>query len=113
MADINEILRKHSGRIEEQMNSYNSSQRNVDYSREYKTFKQEMSPAFSKYERWCHSLGSLIKLKVSKKDEDKIKRNLQIAHIEVEPWQALTLSVMSFLSVFFYRTFCFNCSCFN
>ena len=63
-------------------------------------FKKEMAPELTRYERWCCSLGSLIKLKVSKKDEEKIKRHLEIAHLEIEPWQALTLSIMTFLGMF-------------
>jgi Flp pilus assembly protein TadB len=59
-----------------------------------------MSPQLSRYERWCQTLGSMIKLKVSAKDEAKIKKDLEIAHLEVQPWQALTLSVMAFVSVF-------------
>jgi hypothetical protein len=101
MVNVKDILDKHAGKIEKQMGSYNHFQRSVDYSREYKKFKDEIAPQFSKYERWCHSLGSLIRLRVSKKDEIKIKRNLEIAHLDVEPAQALTLSVMTFLSVFF------------
>jgi len=63
-------------------------------------FKDEMAPEFSRYERWCHSLGNIIRLKVSEKDEDKVKRSIEIAHLDIEPWQALTLSIMVFLSVF-------------
>ena len=68
--------------------------------KEFIKFKKEMSPEFSRYEKWCRSLGNLIKLKISKKDEEKIKKYIEIAHLEIEPWQALTLSVMSFLSIF-------------
>jgi len=59
-----------------------------------------MVPELQRYERWCRSLGNVIKLKVAKKDEEKIRRQLEIAHVEIEPWQALTLGVMTFLGVF-------------
>ena len=98
MVDVKDILRKHSARIEGQIKTANFE--NVNYSREYAKFKEEMAPELTRYERWCHSLGSWIKLKVSKKDEEKIKRHLEIAHLEIEPWQALTLSIMTFLGVF-------------
>ena len=98
MVDIKDILRKHSARIEGQIRTSNFE--NVNYSREYVKFKKEMAPELTRYERWCCSLGSLIKLKVSKKDEEKIKRHLEIAHLEIEPWQALTLSIMTFLGMF-------------
>jgi len=98
MANVKDILRKHSARIEGQIATTNIG--NVNYSREYTKFKAEMAPELNRYEKWCHSLGDIIKLKVSKKDEEKVKRDLEIAHLEVEPWQALTLSVMAFISVF-------------
>ena len=60
-----------------------------------------MAPNLSKYEKWCHSLGNVIKMKVSEKDALKVKKYLEIAHLDVEPWQALGLGVMVFLVVFF------------
>ncbi len=98
--NVRDILRKHSARIEGQIKTSNSG--NVNYSREYVKFKQEMAPDLTKYERWCRSLGNLIKLKISKKDEDRIKKELEIAHLDLEPWQVLTLSIMTFLSVFIF-----------
>jgi hypothetical protein len=74
--------------------------KDTNYSQAYIKFKKEMSPELTRYERWCHSLGNVIKLKVAKKDEDKIRKHLDIAHLDVEPWQALTLSIMSFFGVF-------------
>ena len=98
--DVKDILRKYGRKIE---NRINSSDINIkeSYSREYLKFKEEMAPELTKYERWCKSLGSLIKLNISDKDKDKIKKNLEIAHLDIEPWQAVTFSVMSFVGVFF------------
>ena len=98
--DVKDILRKYGRKIE---NRINSSDTNIkeSYSREYLKFKEEMAPELTRYEKWCKSLGSLIKLNISDKDKDKIKKDLEIAHINIEPWQAVTLSVMSFVGVFF------------
>ena len=96
---VDDILRKYSAKIEGKINSTNVNKKN--YSQEYLKFKSEMSPEFSKYERWCHSLGSVIKLNVSKKDEVKMSKDIEAAHLDIKPWQAMTLSVMSFVSVFF------------
>ena len=93
--DIDEILRKYSAKIESQIAT--EGRKNVDYSQEYRKFKEEMSPEVSKYERWAKSLGNIIKLKVSEKDSLKVKRNLDIAHLDLEPWQPITLSVISFI----------------
>jgi len=95
---VKDIFRKHSARIEGQIQTTDIQRRG--FSQEYIRFKQEMVPELQRYERWCRSLGNVIKLKVAKKDEEKIRRQLEIAHVEIEPWQALTLGVMTFLGVF-------------
>ncbi|GAF77217.1 unnamed protein product, partial [marine sediment metagenome] len=98
MVDVKDILRKHSARIEGQIKT--SDIKKINYSREYIKFKQEMAPDLTRFEKWCRSLGSVIKLKVAEKDEAKIKKQLKIAHLDIEPWQALTLSIMTFFAVF-------------
>jgi hypothetical protein len=100
MVDVKDILRKHSAKIESQMNGFNSS--SSSYGGAYTKFKAEMAPEYSRYERWAHSLGSLVKLKVAEKDEGKVKRAIEIAHLDVEPWQALGLSAMSFITIFIF-----------
>ncbi|MBI2044953.1 hypothetical protein HYT23_02760 [Candidatus Pacearchaeota archaeon] len=96
---VDEILRKHGARIESQMNE--APKENVEYSREYMKFKEELAPELTRYEKWCRSLGSVIKLNVSEKDRKPIEKNLELAHLDVSPEQALTLAVVSFLIVFF------------
>jgi hypothetical protein len=95
---VEEILKKHAARIEQRINT--DTIQNTNFSQNYKKFKEEMAPELSKYEKWCHTLGNAIKLKVSKKDETKIKKYLEIAHLDLEPWQPITLSIMVFISVF-------------
>jgi len=95
--DINDILRKYGRKIDSQLGSSGFSKKRSDYSQAYLKFKDEMSPEVSRYERWAKSLGNVIKLKVSEKDSLKIKKFLDIAHLDLEPWQPLTLSVMAFL----------------
>jgi len=104
MVDVKDILRKHAGRIEQQMGgTVRKSQ--YDYSKEYTVFKEEMAPQLTRYEKLCRSLGSVIKLKPSTKDEMQVRKDLTIAHLDTEPWQALTLSVVGFLGVFFLGIF--------
>ncbi len=97
--DIDEILKRHAARIEQRIKT--EVVQDVNYSQSYSKFKEEMAPELSKYERWCHTLGNVIKLKPAKKDEEKVKRNLDIAHLDLQPWQPITLSVMAFIGVFF------------
>ncbi len=98
---VQDILKKHSARIENQIQTDSGTQDSSDYFR----FKQELTPELSGYEKWCKSLGSLIKLKISEKDRAAIQKNLSVAHLDIEPWQALTLSVMSFAGVFIFGLF--------
>ncbi|MCK5043891.1 hypothetical protein KAR52_02730 [Candidatus Pacearchaeota archaeon] len=95
--DVKDILKKYSSKIEGQVGS---AKKTVSYSREYAKFKQEMTPELTRYERWCKTLGSAIKLNISQKDEQRIKRDLEISNLDLEPSQAMTLSVMSFAGVF-------------
>jgi Flp pilus assembly protein TadB len=96
MASTDEILRKYSAKIESQISSGDQ-----EFSQEYLKFKEDMLPEVSKYKRWAQSLGSIVKLKLSPKEETRIARYLEIAHADVTPSQALTLSVFSLLTVFF------------
>lgn len=100
MVSAKDILRKYGSKIEQSVNVADAAP-DANYSREYVKFKQEMAPSLSRYERWAKSLGSVIKLNVSEKDQAKISKDLEVAHLEIEPWQALTLSIMIFLGVFF------------
>jgi len=99
MASAKDILKKYGSKIEQSITVRDAAP-SSDYSRDYVKFKQEMAPSLSSYEKWVKSLGSMIKMKVAEKDAIKIKKDLEIAHLDVEPWQALTLSIMIFLGVF-------------
>ncbi len=96
--DIDEILKKHAAKIEQNIKT--SDVGGINFSQDYSKFKGEMAPELTRYERWCRTLGDAIKLKVSKKDEEKIKQSLEIAHLDLEPWQPITLGVVSFIGVF-------------
>jgi hypothetical protein len=96
--DIEDILRKYGSKIESRIATTRTKR--VDYSQEYVKFKQEMAPKISRYEKWCKSVGSIIKLKISEKDKTEINKQLKIAHLDLEPWQPLTLSIMSFIIIF-------------
>ncbi|MDD5700266.1 MAG: hypothetical protein PHH00_03720 [Candidatus Nanoarchaeia archaeon] len=96
--DVNDILKKYGRKIESQVNTTGSN--GSGFSQAYSTFKEEMAPAWTRYERWCHSLGNVIKLKIAKKDELKVKKQLDIAHLDIEPWQSVTLSAVSFFIIF-------------
>ena len=97
---VQDILKKYGARIEGQMKNFDGEQAG-EYSQSYKTFRSELVQHYAGYEKWAHSLGSFIRMKPSKKDEDKIRGQLEAAHVNVEPWQAIGLSVTSFVFLFF------------
>ena len=95
---VDDIMRKYGGAIE---NKIRVSENTENYSGEYRRFKEEMAPQISWYEKLCRSFGSIVKVNVAKKDEDRIRTFLEIAHLDIEPWQSLSLSVTFFIGTFF------------
>jgi len=96
--DAEEIFQKYGRKLEQEVNT------EVDvgsFSKEYLQFKQDMMPQLSRYEQLCKSLGSIIRLKVSQKDKEKIQKHLDTAHLDVTPSQTLTLATISLLLTFF------------
>jgi hypothetical protein len=96
---VDEILKKYGSKIEGEIKTTELGA--IKDSKSYLKFREEIEGDSTKYERWCHTLGSVIKLNPAKKDAEKIQRDIEIAHMNIEPWQAITLSVMVFISVFF------------
>ena len=96
MVSTEEILNKYKRKIESEVESSNFSESSSDYQQ----FRQEMIPEISSYEKWAKSLGNLITLKLAEKDRIKLEKELNSAHIDVTPSQAITLSVISMFVVF-------------
>ncbi len=94
-----EILEKYERKLESQL-SVDDGMENR-FSAEYEKFRQEMIPELTRYERWAKSLGNVIGIKVAEKDRIKIQKHLDVAHLDVTASQALTLSLMSMLGIFF------------
>ena len=90
--DSKDILEKYSSKIESQLDSNERSQ-----SEEYSEFKREMIKENSPYERWAHSLGNVVSLKVSPKDRIKQEKLIKEAHLAVTPEQTITLAIVAFL----------------
>jgi len=113
--DVDEILQKYSQKIEREIkgdefinpqiipgaSNNNIDLREVSISKDYSQFKQDMLPELSKYEKWVKSLGSFIKIKLSVKDEIKISKQLNAAHLDIVSGEVVGLAMISFLLVFF------------
>jgi len=107
-----EILKKYSRKIESQIHGYNTKVASQPIgagidgekgftSKEYFQFKQDMIPAFSKYEKRAKGLGNVVKLKVASKDSERIQKQLDAAHLDVGPSEVVGLALMSLLGLFF------------
>ena len=96
--EVDEILRKYSKKID------GDAIDNVDVSRvssEYERFKQDLMPELSRYEKWVKSMGSIIKIGVSKKDDVRIRKQLEKAHLDIEPGEVAGLAMVASFGVFF------------
>jgi hypothetical protein len=100
-----EILKKYEARLAREVSSSSNPLASSDYSEEYRKFKAEMIPELSNYEKWARSLGNMIRINVAEKDRVKVQKFLDIAHLDVDASQALTLAILSMLVVFFSTIF--------
>jgi hypothetical protein len=98
MPSTKDIIDKYSKKLESQIDTEDYP---ANTTQEFKKFKQELSPELSRYERWARSLGSIIKIKISEKDRNKVQSYLDTAHLDVTAEEALTLSILSMLGIFF------------
>ena len=97
--EVEEILRKYEGKLQKEIKSETIDTKG--FGREYIKFKESLMPRLSKYENWCISFGSSFKLRLAKKDEDRIKKQLDVAHLNVTPSQAISFAFMTAFALFF------------
>ena len=101
MTSTDDILKKYGAKIDGQIKNYEESPAPDKFSKSYETFRAGMSPEFSRYERWCKTLGNTFKIKVGEKDKNRIGRAIEIAHLNITPSEAVVFSTMLlFLSLF-------------
>jgi len=94
--DVEKILKKYGRQLEGEVTDYSpQTAMNVESSKEFSQFKQDMMPELSKYEKWCNSIGNIIKLKLAEKDQKKISEKLAGAHLGVDPSQVVGLALVS------------------
>ncbi len=97
--EVEEIFRKYGRKLDKEVGT--SIDSGADYSKEYLQFKKDMRPSLSRYEKLCKSLGNIISLKIAEKDRKKVKRKLDVAHLDVNPSQIVTLSIVILMLSFF------------
>ena len=100
--DVNEVLKKYTRKIEEEMNTFNSISVNEEIiSKDYTQFKDDLMPELSRYEKWAKQIGGIVRLKLASKDYERIKKLLNISHLDLDPGEVVGLSLISFIGVFF------------
>ena len=71
--DVNEVLETYSKKIQEEIGNPYESKRDLSaISKDYESFKKDMMPELSKYEKRVKFLGNIITIKLSLKDETKL-----------------------------------------
>lgn len=104
--DTREILERYSRQIEERGAEIAPASQNIgvqpgEISREFEIFKSDMMPEFSKFERLCTNIGGMLKMKLSQKDEERIGKEIESAHLSITPSQVVALAFLSFILAFF------------
>ena len=95
--EIRDILKSFEAKIERELQEEAPS----DYSVEYRKFREETLASLSSYERACKNFGRVLKLKLTEKDESKIQKALETAHLEVDAGEAAGLAVFAMIAGIF------------
>lgn len=90
MAKVDDILKKYGSKIEAEI----LTEKNLEYSKEYRQFKEEAMPALTRFERLCKNIGSMIKIRVKKSEEERINKNLQTAHLDITASDVMAFSAI-------------------
>ena len=93
-----EILRKYGAEIERKIGVQREA---GDTSSDFLAFKKDALPETSRYEKFCKSIGSIFRLRLSKKDSERLQKSIDIAHLEITPSQAASLAFISLFILFF------------
>jgi len=96
-----DILKKYRARIEKEMKGFDSSQAVQKFSKSYEQFRKSMIPSFSRYEKWCKSLGSIFHVKVGEKEREKIEKAINIAHLNLTASEVVVFSIVVFFLTLF------------
>jgi len=102
MTSTDDILKKYGAKIESQMKGFDSAPKGRGgFSKSYDKFRAEIMPEFSRYERWCKSMGNIFKIRVGQKDKARIDRAIDIAHLNVNASEVVVFSTMLLFGILF------------
>src|SRR3989344_3956208 len=84
-----EILSRYTKKLGENIDLEIEGYNPEGFSREYNIFREEaLSIEMSSYERLCKSFGKFLNIKPSEKDYFKLKKSIDIIHLDISPNQA-------------------------
>ncbi len=94
--EIQDILNKYKSKLDskvinEEVENFEPSS---EFSKEYDQFKKEyVANKVSFYEKWCAIAESVIKVNPSKKDQEKLEKSIEFAHLNITPSSAASFSM--------------------
>ncbi|MBI2449874.1 hypothetical protein HYV49_06305 [Candidatus Pacearchaeota archaeon] len=94
--DASEIIRKYEKKLGQNV----EVEEPADFSQEYQRFRKEMAPELTRYENLAKSFGSIIRIRPSHKDREKIQNYIDTARLEITPEDALSFAATSFILIF-------------
>ncbi len=102
--EINDILRKYDAKLK-RAGAVRKAAEDFDpeFSREYLIFRKEfMSRGVSLYENLCNTFGKIIKVQPNRKEGLKLKRSIEIAHLNIQVESAVGLATFIVASLIFF-----------
>ena len=91
MTNVDDIMKKYGGKISKNLNDeYKSG----DISKEYLTFKEDMLPSQTRFEKFARAF-SFIDIRLAEKDRVRIQKYLTIAHLDITPGQVVAYAFFS------------------
>ncbi len=98
-----DVMKKYGAKLSGDIKDFDANNQTVnsqEYSESYREFKKGFAADYNGYEKFCKSVGNLVKIKASQKDTDKIQKYINIAHMNITPSEAVGTSISMFLLVF-------------
>jgi hypothetical protein len=95
--ELRNLVNKYKGKVEQELNiSLATKQQQPIFSREYQEFKKEFMPArLTLYEKMCNLSENLVKVKPKPDVEEKLKKSIKVAHLNITPTGAVSFSILA------------------
>jgi hypothetical protein len=92
MTDIDEFKKKYLSRLDEE---FDQGHEEVT-TREYQEFKDEYLPQhLTWYEKVCKASGNLLQVSPGDDEADKLRKNLEVTHLDITPTDALSFALLA------------------